>query len=79
MNRSSTPKGAAPVIKKPVHIPNRGVAEAPSAFLRDDKTPLPKAMKNMPMSYKNPHLYLFQTVFISPLKAHPIAIRMKNT
>ncbi|WP_426036287.1 excinuclease ABC subunit UvrB [Brevundimonas sp. DC300-4] len=49
MNRSSTPKGSAPVIKKPVHIPNQGVAEAPSAFLRDDKTPLPKAMKNMPM------------------------------
>ena len=33
MNRSSTPKGSAPVIKKPVHIPNQGVAEAPSAFL----------------------------------------------
>ena len=49
MNRSSTPKGSAPVIKKPVHIPNQGVAEAPTAFLRDDKTPLPKAMKNMPM------------------------------
>jgi len=52
MNRSSTPKGSAPVIKKPVHIPNKGLAEAPSAFLRDGDGlagPLPKAMKNMPM------------------------------
>ncbi len=52
MNRSSTPKGSAPVIKKPVHIPGKGVAEAPSAFLRDGdalKGPLPKAMANMPM------------------------------
>ncbi|WP_396595506.1 hypothetical protein [Brevundimonas sp. R86498] len=29
MNRSSTPKGSAPVIQKPVHIPNKGLAEAP--------------------------------------------------
>ncbi|MBJ7453414.1 MAG: hypothetical protein JHC71_15235, partial [Blastococcus sp.] len=52
MNRSSTPKGSAPVTQKPVHIPNRGVSEAPAAFLRDGdalKGPLPKAMANMPM------------------------------
>ncbi len=50
MNRSSTPKGSAPVTKKPVHVPNRGVSEAPTAFLRDgDATPLPAAMAKMPM------------------------------
>jgi excinuclease ABC subunit B len=52
MNRSSTPKGSAPVTQKPVHVPNRGVSEAPAAFIRDGdalKGPLPKAMANMPM------------------------------
>lgn len=49
MNRSSTPKGSAPVIKKPVHVPGSGMAEAPAAFLRDGDAPMPKAMKNMPM------------------------------
>lgn len=52
MNRSSTPKGSAPRITKPVHVPNRGVAEAPAAFLRDGDAlsgPLPKAMQNLPM------------------------------
>ena len=52
MNRSSTPKGSAPVTKKPVHVPNKGVSEAPAAFLRDGDAlsgPLPKAMANMPM------------------------------
>ncbi|ADL00265.1 excinuclease ABC subunit UvrB [Brevundimonas subvibrioides] len=49
MNRSSTPKGSAPVIQKPVHIPNKGLAEAPSAFIRDGSAPLPKAMSNLPM------------------------------
>jgi hypothetical protein len=52
MNRSSTPKGSAPRITKPVHVPNRGVAEAPAAFLRDGDAlsgPLPRAMQNLPM------------------------------
>ncbi|KQS55457.1 excinuclease ABC subunit B [Brevundimonas sp. Leaf363] len=35
MNRSSTPKGSAPRVTKPVHVPG-GVSEAPAAFLRDD-------------------------------------------
>ncbi|MDZ4364637.1 excinuclease ABC subunit UvrB [Brevundimonas sp.] len=49
MNRSSTPKGSAPRIKKPVHVPQPGVSEAPTAFLRDDAAPMPQAMRNMPM------------------------------
>jgi excinuclease ABC subunit B len=49
MNRSSTPKGAAPRTKKPVHVPQPGVSEAPAAFLRDDTAPMPQAMRNMPM------------------------------
>ncbi len=55
MNRSSTPKGSAPVTRKPVHVPNRGVAEAPSAFLRDGDIPSSsgstggRATSNLPM------------------------------
>ena len=47
MNRSSTPKGSAQP-KKPVHVPNAGVSEAPTAFVRDG-APLPKAMAKLPM------------------------------
>jgi excinuclease ABC subunit B len=52
MNRSSTPKGSAPRITKPVHVPGSGLAEAPAAFLRDDAgvaPPMPRATPNMPM------------------------------
>jgi excinuclease ABC subunit B len=55
MNRSSTPKGSGPVTRKPVHVPNRGVAEAPSAFIRDGNIPSSsgstggRAMANLPM------------------------------
>ncbi|QTN19371.1 excinuclease ABC subunit UvrB [Brevundimonas sp. AJA228-03] len=55
MNRSSTPKGSAPVTRKPVHVPNRGVAEAPSAFIRDGDIPSSsgptggRATANLPM------------------------------
>ncbi|MDP2763821.1 MAG: excinuclease ABC subunit UvrB, partial [Brevundimonas sp.] len=51
MNRSSSPKGSAPRIKKPVHVPGQ-VAEAPAAFLRDeDGAPprMPTKTPNMPM------------------------------
>jgi excinuclease ABC subunit B len=49
MNRSSTPAAKAPTAKKPVHVPNPGVAEAQTPFVRDDKAALPKAMAKMPM------------------------------
>ena len=49
MKRSSTPKGSAPVIQKPVHIPGGGLQEAPAAFLRDDRAPAPRAKAAMPM------------------------------
>jgi excinuclease ABC subunit B len=51
MNRSSAPKGSAPRIQKPVHVPGR-VAEAPAAFLRDDdgaSQRMPVKTPNMPM------------------------------
>ncbi len=48
MNRSSTPTAKAPTAKKPVHVPNPGVAEAQTPFVRDG-APLPKAMAKMPM------------------------------
>jgi excinuclease ABC subunit B len=48
MNRSSTPASKAPTAKKPVHVPNPGVAEAQTPFIRDG-APLPKAMAKMPM------------------------------
>ncbi len=35
MNRSSTPSPSAPRGKKPVHVPNPGVAEAQAPFVRD--------------------------------------------
>jgi excinuclease ABC subunit B len=48
MNRSSTPAAKAPTARKPVHVPNPGVAEAQTPFIRDG-APLPKAMAKMPM------------------------------
>jgi len=52
MNRSSSPKGSAPRITKPVHVRGESLAEAPAAFLRDDEgTParMPVKTPNMPM------------------------------
>ena len=41
MNRSSTPSPSAPRGKKPVHVPNPGVAEAQAPFVRDLPQKLP--------------------------------------
>ncbi len=55
MNRSSTPKGSAPRLTKPVHVP-KGVSETPAAFLRDDAAPATRA----PVS--TPHMPMFAPV-----------------
>lgn len=55
MNRSSAPKGSAPRIQKPVHVPGK-VAEAPAAFLRDDEGKAPR------MPVKTPHMPMFAPV-----------------
>ena len=57
MNRSSSPppKGSAPRITKPVHVPGK-VAEAPAAFLRDDDG----LSGRMPV--KTPHMPMFAPV-----------------
>ena len=56
MNRSSSPpKGSAPRTAKPVHIPGK-VAEAPAAFLRDDKGKPPR------MPVKTPNMPMFAPV-----------------
>ena len=52
MNRSSSPKGAAPRTTKPVHVRGESLAEAPAAFLRDDEgapARMPVKTPNMPM------------------------------
>ena len=52
MNRSSSPKGSAPRITKPVHVRGESLAEAPAAFLRDDDgapARMPVKTPNMPM------------------------------
>ncbi|GLS02712.1 UvrABC system protein B [Brevundimonas denitrificans] len=56
MNRSSSPKGAAPRTAKPVHVRGESVAEAPTAFLRDDDG----AAARMPV--KTPHMPMFAPV-----------------
>jgi len=56
MNRSSSPKGAAPRITKPVHVRGESLAEAPAAFLRDDEG----AQARMPV--KTPHMPMFAPV-----------------
>ncbi|MDZ4062210.1 MAG: DEAD/DEAH box helicase family protein, partial [Brevundimonas sp.] len=56
MNRSSSPKGSAPRITKPVHVRGESLAEAPAAFLRDDDG----APARMPV--KTPHMPMFAPV-----------------
>lgn len=55
MNRSSAPKGSAPRLTKPVHVPGK-VAEAPAAFLRDDEGNSARAAP------KTPHMPMFAPV-----------------